>query len=239
MFEAARLETLNYHRHYYGKHQLFDKHSWLAGPDIGLMKLIEKELNSVKSTIRILDLGSGVGRNAVPMAMALKRARLTAEIVCVDVLTDSIEILKENSLKYGVDKMITAVVADNDDFVIAPESFDLIAAISVIEHCAGKANVLNLLNSVARGLKNNGLVRLEMTTDRNVVELDSKEPVASPVETPLTEIEVRKLLSTIFSDFAVLSLDVFPYEETIERNGKTLLWRSTQVNFSAKKRSEV
>lgn len=239
--ERARLETANYHKHYYSQHKLFEEKSWLAQPDAGLMKLLEEKLASGsdpsrrhQSKWRILDLGCGVGRNAVPMAQALHKAQIEAEIIAVDLLNQSIELLTQNGAKHQVGHLIKGIVADNDEFVIEPQSYDLIAAISVIEHCAGKANVYKLLHSIARGLKPGGIVKLEMTTDRNVVDIDSQLPVPTYVETPLTQSEVLQMLGEAFIGFAELSSSVFPYQETLEGDGKRILWRSKQVSFAAK-----
>jgi 2-polyprenyl-3-methyl-5-hydroxy-6-metoxy-1,4-benzoquinol methylase len=239
--ERARLETSNYHKLYYSQHKLFEEKSWLAQPDAGLIRLLEEKLNTGSATVclhqsklRILDLGCGVGRNAVPMAQALHRAQIEAEIIAVDLLNQSIDLLNKNSAKHRVGHLIKGIVADNDDFVIEPQSYDLIAAISVIEHCAGKSNVHKLLKAIAGGLKPGGIAKIEMTTDRNVVDLDSRLPVPTYVETPLTESEVLEMLGEAFIGFAELSSNVFPYQETLEGDGKRILWRSKQVSFAAK-----
>jgi len=247
-FEKARNETISYHKLYYSRHQLFEENSWLAKPDAGLMKLVEEEL--IGSTdlvtskagktapLQLLDLGCGVGRNAVPVAMALAQADVEAKLLGVDVLAESIEILAKNSATYCVDHIVEGLVADNDQFAIEPGHFDLIAAISVVEHCAGKAKVLKLLKSIADGLKPGGLARIEMTTDRNVIDLSTKQAVPTHVETPLSERQVKEMLAESFTDanFDVLSLEVFPYKEVLDKDGKKILWQSKQVSFSARRK---
>jgi SAM-dependent methyltransferase len=238
-FEKARNETISYHKLYYSRHQLFDEDSWLAKPDAGLMKLVEENLlpgwdGSGQQPLQILDLGCGVGRNAIPVAMAIIRADVPAKITCVDVLDESINLLMQNCITYGAEDLIEGVVADNDSFAILPGHFDLIAAISVVEHCAGRAKVLKLLKAIATGLKPGGFVRIEMTTDRNVIDLGTKQAVPTHVETPLTERQVKTMLDEAFKDFEVLSLDVFPYKEVLDKDGKKILWQSKQVSFSAR-----
>lgn len=263
-FEKARDETISYHKLYYSRHQLFEENSWLAKPDDGLMKLLEEYLIAPAEQVqksyvvfnpaadgdgtsqtfsaeppaplKILDLGCGVGRNAVPMAMALAKVNVQAKIIGVDVLAESIDLLWQNAVTYGVDHAIEGLVVDNDRFVIEPASFDLIAAISVVEHCAGKAKVLKLLKAIAAGLKPGGLVRIEMTTDRNVIDLETKQALPTHVETPLSERQVRDLLDEAFHDFEILTLEVFPYKEMLDKDDKKILWQSKQVSFSAKAR---
>jgi len=258
-FEKARNETISYHKLYYSRHQLFEENSWLAKPDAGLMKLVEEELigknnsdkkdldkkdldkkNSSRQTgpLQLLDLGCGVGRNAVPVAMVLAQADVEAKLLGVDVLADSIEILRKNCATYCVDHIVEGLVADNDQFEITAGHFDLIAAISVVEHCAGKARVLKLLKSIGEGLKPGGLARIEMTTDRNVIDLTTKQAVPTHVETPLSERQVKEMLAEAFTDseYDVLSLEVFPYKEVLDKDGKRILWQSKQVSFSARRK---
>ena len=145
--------------------------------------------------------------------------------------------MRQNCTTYGAEHLIDGLVVDNDAFAIAPGHYDLIAAISVVEHCAGKAKVLKLLKAIASGLKPGGYVRIEMTTDRNVIDLGTKQAVPTHVETPLTERQVKAMLDDAFGNFSVLNLDVFPYKEVLDKDGKKILWQSKQVSFSAKSRS--
>jgi 2-polyprenyl-3-methyl-5-hydroxy-6-metoxy-1,4-benzoquinol methylase len=243
-FEKARNETISYHKLYYTRHQLFEKDSWLAKPDSGLIQLLEKDLIAGykkagrKDALRLLDLGSGVGRNAVPMAMTLQKEEIPARLTAVDVLAESIDILTENCTKYDVAEIIEQVVADNDEFVIEPASYDLIAAISVVEHCAGKVKVLKLLKAIAKGLKPGGLACIEMTTDRHVIDLKTKQAIPTYVETPLSETQVKEMLSEAFADCRTISLEVFPYKEVLDKDDKKILWQSKQVSFSTRAKAK-
>ncbi|MBU6450688.1 MAG: class I SAM-dependent methyltransferase [Cyanobacteria bacterium REEB67] len=239
-FEKARNETISYHKLYYSRHQLFEKDSWLAKPDSGLIQLLEKSLIADyrragrNDTLCLLDLGSGVGRNAVPMAMTLQKEELPAKLIAVDVLAESIDILTKNCTKYDVAEIIEPVVADNDEFIIEAASYDLIAAISVVEHCAGKVKVLKLLKAIAKGLKPGGFARIEMTTDRNVIDLKTKQAVPTYVETPLSESQVREMFTEAFAECQTISLEVFPYKEVLDKDDRKILWQSKQVSFSVR-----
>ncbi len=230
-FERAREETLKYHKAYYSRFKLFEDGSWLAHPDEPLMQL----LNYLEGNIKILDLGCGVGRNAIPMAQALQKQNKQATITCVDVLAESIDLLREYAVTYKVQDIIEPVLADNDDFAMAQLHYDLIAAISTLEHCQGKDRVLALMKEIAESSKNGGFVRIEMTTNRNVVDVVSGEAIATFVETPLLLEEVEEMLAQAFAGWNVIAKTIDPYEETLEKEGRSVHWCSTQINFTAQK----
>lgn len=232
-FERARQETLQYHKAYYSRFKLFEKDSWLENPDQPLMRL----LDYLEGKIEILDLGCGVGRNAIPMAQALQKSNKTATITAVDVLAESIDLLKEYASTYKVENIIEAALADNDVFIIEPNKYDLIAAISTLEHCQGKNKVAKLMAAIARGTKSGGFVRIEMTTNRRVTDTSTNEPVPTFVETPLDGEEVQEMLQAkdTFAGWNIISLTVDPYEEELAKEDRTVHWCSTQINFTAQK----
>jgi 2-polyprenyl-3-methyl-5-hydroxy-6-metoxy-1,4-benzoquinol methylase len=232
-FKRAREETLQYHKAYYSRFKLFEKDSWLENPDQPLMRL----LDYLEGKIKILDLGCGVGRNAIPMAQALQKSNKTATITCVDVLPESIELLKEYATTYKVEDIIEPVLSDNDQFVIEPNKYDLIAGISTLEHCQGKNQVAKLMAAIADGTKSGGFVRIEMTTNRRVTDTATNQPVPTFVETPLDGDEVKEMLATeeTFAGWNILSLTIDPYEEELAKDDRTVHWCSTQINFTAQK----
>ncbi|MBL0184192.1 MAG: class I SAM-dependent methyltransferase [Candidatus Obscuribacter sp.] len=238
MPEKARQETIAYHEDYYARHALFDSDSWLARPDQDMMSLAAKNrlywrLLSNQKPLQILDLGAGVGRNAVPLAQYLQANEIIAQIDCFDVLDSSIDLLEQNSTRYGVDKYINTRVIDNDCVVIEPESYDLILAISVIEHCQGLNKVTRLLSELARGVRKNGYCQIEITTDRSLIDLDTKECLPTAVETTMTEEQVQKLLKEAFKDLNIIKMSSFEYHEDLIKDGKEVHWSSRQTAFLA------
>ena len=244
----ARQETEKYHRDYYKKHKLFEQGSWLAKPDQDSMevleellknKLLENKLSAkTDDEFRVIDLGAGVGRNSIAMAMQIEKQmgpRAKARVVCVDVLAESIEILKGNATTYDVEHIIDARVANNDDLLVQPETYDLALAISCLEHCSSKDDIARVLDSLVASLKPGGVLRLEMTTDRNVRDVKTNELVPTYVETPLTEKQVKDLVSTCLSPLETMHFGTFAYKEEIEMNGRKVLWQSTQLNYTGRK----
>ena len=110
----------------YKTNKLFEEGSWLAKPVKTIMGVLPFFENY--SCINVLDLGSGVGRNAIPIAERF--CDRDSNIDCVDLLDIAIEKLEENSKKHGVEKQITGIVRAIDDFKIERGIYDLIIAVS-------------------------------------------------------------------------------------------------------------
>ncbi|WP_369810001.1 class I SAM-dependent methyltransferase [Gracilibacillus caseinilyticus] len=80
--------------------------------------------------VRVLDLGCGVGRNSIPIAQRLNKGT----VVCVDLLPSAIEKLEYYSHKFEVEEFIESVRSDIGNYTINENEFDLIIAVSSLEH---------------------------------------------------------------------------------------------------------
>lgn len=227
----ARQETIRYHEDYYRSYELFQEGSWLARPDAELVRLAG--LVASRRSPRMLDLGCGVGRNAVPVAQILRRNHGLA--VCVDVLPAAIEKLSANARRFGVAESILAVVADNEDFPIVPESYDLIAAISTLEHSSSRLAVEGILRSIVAGTTSGGYNRLEFTVARQVTDAATGEPVPTLVETEFDRVWLEDFLSRLYAGWREFNLSGFQYSETVSRDGRALLWRSSHLALTARR----
>lgn len=92
--EQIRRSEKEYHERCYERNGLFEPGSWLHKPvktvTEGLQALYAKDESK---KIRVLDLGCGVGRNAMPIAEAL-HARGGGTVVCVDLLESALDKLR-------------------------------------------------------------------------------------------------------------------------------------------------
>ncbi|MDP2655934.1 MAG: class I SAM-dependent methyltransferase, partial [bacterium] len=166
----AQKATQEYHKQFFKTAKLFEKGTWIAESEDGLLKLVEEYFGE-KKDVRILDLGCGVGRNAIPIAKIV--GPNGGKVTCVDVLDIAIEKLKENSEKYGVSNYIESKVAEVEKFSIKEGYFDLILSFSVLEHgVSNEASFFNVIRNIKDGTKKGGLNYLGITT--NLKELDAK-----------------------------------------------------------------
>ena len=125
--EIREAEALS-HTAAYETLELYAPGSWLSKPVRALEALLP--LYEDKIGLRVLDLGSGVGRNAIACAQRLK----DSTVECVDILPLAIEKLRENAEKLGVSEQITGSCGPVDGFEIERDGYDLILAASVLEH---------------------------------------------------------------------------------------------------------
>ena len=230
--EKARKETTDYHEQYYGDHELFEKGSWLSEPDYELNNVIEL-LKPVKSP-EILDIGAGVGRNAISLALKLTENRPL--ITCIDSLPSATEKLLQYATKYKVESSIKARTEDMDSMEIEPEYYDCILSVSVLEHSASYDIMINTIEKIKKGTNCDGINRLTFSTDRTVKSLETGMIIESPVETILSREILMKDLERLYSNWEILLLDTIDYDENLDRKGEKVNWKSSDLSFLARKK---
>jgi SAM-dependent methyltransferase len=228
--QAARDETIRYHEDFYATHKLFED-GWLQEPDEELPGIISL-LASVKEP-RVLDLGCGVGRNAIAIAQALKSNRV--RIDCFDMLDSAIERLSAYASQFKVKEEICATCVDMDSLTIEPNSYDAVLAISILEHGKSIQSIKRILGEIVDGTKSGGINRILISADRKATARDTGKPVDTKVETPMTHQEARELLEQTYSAWSIDKLELAPYREELDLAGQRVIWTCTSVSFLARK----
>ena len=142
--ERIRKAERESHIEMYNNNELFTEGSWLARPVRTIMELLPFYENY--SCINVLDLGAGVGRNAIPIAERFSDRECNVD--CVDLLDIAIKKLLENSRRNGIEEHITGIVQTIDDFKIEKSAYDLIIAVSSLEHMGSKDSLERKLNEM-------------------------------------------------------------------------------------------
>lgn len=163
--EIRRAEAQS-HTQIYTEAKLFQKGSWLHKPVQAVLDVLPQF--DGYTSFRGLDLGCGIGRNCIPVAEHFKN--VNCRIDCVDILPLAIEKLQENAVGYDVVEHIHGIVSSIDDYEIEANTFDLILAISALEHVDSEAAFVDKLHQIRDGLRNNGVAILLLNT--NVQETD-------------------------------------------------------------------
>jgi len=153
-FLQARKSEEKYHNDLYTTQELFQEGSWLAKSVRFVQNALEDQLTVSDSSLQILDLGCGVGRNSIMMAEMIQS--MDGHVTGVDYLSSAIEGLKKYSEQYGVSDHITPILADVEKFDFGQSVYDFIVSVSCIEHVSTKQSFCSLLDRMIRGTKKQG-----------------------------------------------------------------------------------
>ena len=201
------------HTQAYTNHSLFSPGSWLAKPVKTVMELLP--LFEGYTQFAALDLGSGVGRNGVPVAQHF--SGIPCRVDCVDILELAIAKLNENALQYGVENCIRGIVSSIDDYEIAADSYDLILAVSALEHIASQSAFEKKLTEIRDGLRHGGIACLIVNS--GVVEHDKATGQELPpqFEVNLPTSQMQELLEKTFAGWQVIKHTIVHQKYDIPR----------------------
>ncbi|MFC4737944.1 class I SAM-dependent methyltransferase [Bacillus daqingensis] len=194
--DRIRQKEIDYHDDLYKKTPLFEEGSWLAKP-AGVVETYFHKLPA-PPTARILDLGSGVGRNSIPLAQMAENGSVTA----VDFLERAISELKHYAKKYDVAERIQAVQSEIEAFPIEAGTYDYIIGVSSIEHVKSKEELRRLLDQLQLGTKPGGIHCFIMNTRTQDEQVDGEEDLS--VEVNMSTNEALELLNNSYSDWEKL-----------------------------------
>lgn len=201
------------HIEIYSTAKLFEIGSWLQKPVktvLDLMPLLKnhKELN-------VLDLGCGVGRNCIPIAQEYKN---NCSIDCVDILDFAIDELKQNCIRFGVEKEINGIVSSIDDFSIKENHYDLVIAVSALEHIGSVELFKVKLKEISEGTRENGVVCLIINSEITEINKANGQSLVPQFEVNLKTAELLNLLENTFKDWEILKKTVRNQRYDIPRN---------------------
>lgn len=187
------------HIEIYSAAKLFESGSWLQKPVKTVMDLMPffKE----HQEINVLDLGCGVGRNCIPIAQEYKGK---CKIDCVDILDFAIEKLKENSNEYNVENEINGVVSSIDDFEIKANCYDLIIAVSALEHVDNVESFKSKLVEISNGIKKNGIVCLIINSQIVEINKENGQQLVPQFEVNLKTQELLEILNKAFNGWETI-----------------------------------
>lgn len=229
--DYIREEEKKYHEHCYENNQLFAEGSWLHKPVKTVMDLFSHFEG--KNELAILDLGCGVGRNSIPMAEIVRNKK--GQIICVDLLDSALAKLEIYSKESNVEDIITPVKSDIEEYCIAPDHFDIIVAVSSLEHVRSIEKLDKVLRDMAIGTKNNGVNCLIINTNVRETDLTTNESLEPLIEINLTTEQAWSILDHSYSDWERITNIVKPLEFEISRDGKPVLLSSDCITLVVKK----
>lgn len=226
-----RSEEKIYHDDCYDTYDLFEPGSWLHRPVKTVINLLDKY--SHREYLNVLDLGSGIGRNSIPIAESMKHRN--GKVVCVDLLESAIDKLHSYSQEFGVAQYIVATLSDIEQFVIEPDEYDLIIAVSSLEHVRSEQALERKLQEMNAGTKRNGANCIIIASNIREVNLIHAHELDPMFEVNLTTARMFELLDQQYTGWEVEQRFVKPLEYEISRKGEPVKLTSDCITFVAKK----
>lgn len=229
--EYIRQQERLSHTEAYTTYGLYQQGSWLAKPVKTVLECLPFFENY--TSLRVLDLGSGVGRNSI--AIARRFRHIPCRIDCVDILDLALEKLRENAENYGVSRSIRGYVTALENYPIPEDQYDLVLGISALEHAESEEAFIRTLEGIRDGIRKNGIVCVVINSD--VQEADKLTGAQLPVqfEVNLSQDRLEFLLESIFAGWTVLKSGVREQRYDIPRENLISDLRTQVVTFVAKK----
>lgn len=219
------------HEEIYTTEELFQPGSWLAKPVATVMEVLP--LLEGREAIRVLDLGCGVGRNSIPIAKQLR-----CPVDCVDILPMAVEKLIENGERHSVAQYIHGIVSAIDDFAIERDTYDLILAISALEHVNSARCFAEKLMQIRDGVKPGGFVCLVVNTNVTEADRETGERLDPQFEVNLPTEEMMDLVSRCFAGWQMDKKTVVHQCYPIPRGDRLAELNTDVVTFVAHRTGE-
>ncbi|MCG7344878.1 class I SAM-dependent methyltransferase [Sporosarcina sp. ACRSL] len=226
-----RKEEKKYHDFCYENYKLFEEGSWLYKPVKTVMDLLP--LFKSKENIRVLDLGSGVGRNSIPIAQEIKEKN--GQVVCVDLLDSALDKLKLYSEEYEVKEVIKPQKADIGHYKIKKNEYDYIVAVSTLEHVESEDIFESVIRQMALGTKNEGINCIIVNSEVEEIDIKSNQRLDVMMEINLKTEDMINRLDRIYDGWEILNNWVKPFEYKIVRDEKDVLLKTNAITYVVRK----
>lgn len=226
-----RASEKKYHDACYEQHKLFEPGSWLYKPVSTVMELVDayKHIDA----LRVLDLGCGVGRNSIPIAQMLKPRRGT--VICVDLLESAVLNLQAYGQQFDVEAQLVARLSDIEAFEIEEEAYDVIIAVSTLEHLSSEDALMKKLEEMAKGTRSQGSHCLIMGSNIREIDADTQEALDPMFELNMSTERLASLLEQRYAGWNIVRHEVKKLEYDIERSGRSVKLLSDCITFVASK----
>ncbi|ANC77580.1 methyltransferase [Fictibacillus phosphorivorans] len=230
--ERIRQEEKEYHDYCYDHYKLFEKGSWLYKPVRTVMEIVP--LLSDLKNIQILDLGSGVGRNSIPLIQVLKDQGVSVD--CVDILDSALRKLEQYSQEFKVIDHVTPIKADISTYEIKENTYDLIVAVSSLEHLDSVESLKDVLQRMERGTRTGGINCLIVNSEVTETDVETQKSIDVFMEINMNTNDMTKLLRDTYSNWEILKTVVNPLSYEIVRNQKPVVLATNAITFVVRKK---
>ena len=229
--EAIREKERQSHIQMYSDSTLFDSEGWLKKPIKTVLELLPHLEN--RNNPRILDLGCGIGRNAIPIAKQLQNHG--CQVDCVDILDLAIEKLRFYAKLHGVAAEINPILSPIESYPISENVYDLILCVSALEHVDCEAAFTKKLHEMETGVKKGGLVCCVINSQVTEADAVTGQPMPAQFEVNWETQALLELLNTFFHGWKQRKVTVRPQTYEIPRGDRQNVLHTNVLTFVAEK----
>lgn len=229
--EMIRAEEKLYHDFFYENYNLFEQGTWLHKPVQTVLDLIE-QFNSYE-ILRVLDLGSGVGRNSIPIAQTIKNRQ--GKVICVDLLESALNKLHEYSKRYEVEHIIEIRLSDIEQFEIKQSEYDLIIAVPALEHVSSERALEMKLREMVLGTVADGINCIIINSNIREINQMTNNELDPMFEINLSTERMLDLLDRNYKGWEIQKRLIKQLEFDIERREQPVKLVSDCITYIAKR----
>ncbi|WP_423231390.1 class I SAM-dependent methyltransferase [Bacillus cereus] len=183
--------------------------------------------------LQVLDLGSGIGRNSIPIAQIIKNYNGT--VTCVDLLDSALTKLKIYSKEHDVFEVIKTEQAEIENYHIDSNAYDYIVAVSSLEHVKSKEDFKKVLHSMKQGTKNGGINCLIINSNIQEIVLKTNEELEALIEINLPTDEMIHLLKSIYKGWKEVKVEIKELAYNMVRNERHIQLKTNAITFVVQK----
>ncbi|MBJ8005170.1 MULTISPECIES: methyltransferase domain-containing protein [Bacillus cereus group] len=229
--DYIRQEEKKYHDLCYEQYKLFEAGSWLYKP----VKTVMDMLNYFEGQkdLHILDLGSGVGRNSIPIAQKIMNSGGT--VTCVDLLDSALTKLQVYSKEHGVFEYIQTEQSALEDYYISSNSYNYIIAVSSLEHVRSIEDFKKVLHSMKNGTKSDGINCLIVNSNIQEIDLETNQALDALIEINLSTKEMIHTLKDVYTEWQEVQVEIKNLTYDIVRNGTHIQLNTNAITFVMQK----
>jgi 2-polyprenyl-3-methyl-5-hydroxy-6-metoxy-1,4-benzoquinol methylase len=160
---------------------------------------------------------------------------VNGKVVCVDLLESAIAKLKSYSQQFGVEPYIVPVLSDIEHFSIEPNEYDIIVAVSSLEHVGSTQVLEQKLSEMNAGTRAGGTNCIIIASNIREMLLENKQELDPMFEVNLSTEKMIELLNQQFAGWEIEQLVVKSLAFEINRNGQPVKLTSDCITFVAQK----
>ena len=225
--KEIRLKEKEYHEELYTNVDLYSEGTWLSKP----VKTVLDSFNLLDkhNYLVVLDIGCGVGRNAIAIAKELKGTN--GKVICIDILDTAITKLEEYAKAYDVVDHIKPVTTSIEDYDFTKDTYDFVIAVSTLEHIESLEALQKTITELSIHTKPGGIHCFIFNTSIKEYDKETNKELTPQFELNLDTLELSNILDELYKDWHLTKKDIKQYMFDIIRDEQEVLLDTTVLTY--------